>query len=123
MRVQLPLNYYRREVMTLRKIRKIDILGRTYDVVWNKEAAAAGASFCINDEDLGNRITIGYFNMEDNKVAILALIMHEIKEIIQIMQGVRLATNINTGYTFVSNHDQHELLCKLLAEAVAKFIK
>ncbi len=81
-----------------------------------------GASFCFADtkRKYGN-ITIGIASK--NKIHTLNLLIHELKEIIQVQQHARFSNDLNASYEFHYNHAQHQELCERLAGVLTFFLK
>jgi len=71
----------------------------------------------------GGCITIGTCLLKINPTAVLSIIIHELKEAIQIEQGTRFHIPGEDGYEFHYNHRQHTDLCSRLAALLSQFIK
>lgn len=90
----------------------------------------SGSEFKYWDEDnktkkiKKGKIIIGTKLLSINPVAVLAGIIHELKEIIHEEQAVRFQRPDNTSeYEFHYNHQQHTDFCSRLAGFLSKFIK
>lgn len=69
-------------------------------------------------------IVIGTKLLKVHPEAVLATIIHEIKEIIQEEQGTRYnSPTENANYFFAYDHKQHSDLCSRLSMAISQFLK
>lgn len=90
----------------------------------------AGGEFYYFDDDKkksvkrrGGCIIIGTRLLDINPIAVLSIIIHELKEIIQVEQGTRFSTPSDDSYQFHYDHRQHTDLCSRLAGLLSQFIK
>ena len=89
-----------------------------YDYKWD-----GGAEFSYPIEGKKAFIRFGMANHKRNKGEFLELLIHELKEMIQIEQSTRLFNVGNNSYEFHYSHMQHQDLCSRLAGLLAQFIK
>ena len=62
-------------------------------------------------------------NHRKNPEQFLNILIHELKEIIQIEQSTRMWRRGSDNYEFHYTHSEHTDLCSRLSRAVLKFIK
>jgi len=87
---------------------------------------SSGGSFEYWDDEnkmTGGEITIGTFLLKVSPLSVLGVIIHELKEIIQVEQGTRFNVPYDNSYEFHYNHRQHTDLCSRLAGLLSQFIK
>ena len=88
-----------------------------------------GGEFYYWDEDKKSRPTqgeliIGTYLLKLNPTRVLNTIIHELKEIIQVEQGVRFKDPTeDKNYQFHYYHKEHTDLCSRLAALLEEFIK
>ena len=99
--------------MKIRRIKKIRISDIEYEVKWKK--GTYNARFDMRDKV----IEIG---TEGDDMQKLALIIHELKEILHIEQSSRYVTRHDDSYIFVYDHGKHEEICNRLAGLLNEFI-
>lgn len=100
--------------------KKIKIGSTLFLIRYNKDHN--GASLSYPDGENKAFIEFGMRGHKNNPLRYLELVIHELKEIIQIEQSTRYQRG-GSGYTFIYTHDEHEDLCGRLAGLLSKFIK
>jgi len=91
------------------------------DVVWKIKYLKdyAGGSFLYKD----HTINIGIKHYKNNPTRTLNVIIHELKEIIQVENDTRLERgNNDSDYVFVYGHREHTDICRRLAGLLVEFI-
>lgn len=68
-------------------------------------------------------IKFGMQNHKINPVGFLHMVIHELKEIIQIEQSTRIKNYGKEIYEFHYNHNEHQNTCCRLAGLLTNFIK
>jgi hypothetical protein len=102
--------------MQIKRISKIKINSMVFRIKWDKSRYDA----CFNYED--NLITIG--TSDDSFNYQLALITHELLEIIMCELGIRYRSPMNgDDYLFNFNHGQFTVATNMLAGLLPHFIK
>jgi len=92
------------------------------DVIWNikYDKKEAGGSFNY-DKHL---LKIGTKLYKEQPIRTFVVIIHELKEIIQVQQTTRfLRDDCDSDYIFVYDHRQHTDFCYRLAGLLNNFIK
>ena len=99
--------------MKIRRIKKIRISDIEYKVEWKKGTYNAGFDMKKKLIEIGT---------EGDEVQMLAIIIHELKEILHIEQSSRYVTRHDDSYIFVYDHGKHEEICNRLAGLLNEFI-
>ena len=108
--------------MTIKKIKKILIGDCNYDIIWDKENNDGEFSFSWKGKN--GFIRIGTREEKNNPERVLNILIHELKEIIQVEQMTRYERqDENRAYEFHYTHREHAELCSRLAGLLSKFIK
>ena len=108
--------------MKLIKIKKIVIGDTEFQVKWDKKIG--GGSFHYPRENEKAEIVIGMIEEKINPIGILNIIIHELKEIIQVEQRTRYdRQDENRAYEFHYTHKEHTDLCSRLAGLLVQFYK
>ena len=81
-----------------------------------------GAEFLYSSPNKKAYIIFGMACHKKNPEQFLGLIIHELKEIIQIEQSTRLWRRGTDEYEFHYTHVEHADLCNRLSNALVKFI-
>jgi hypothetical protein len=100
--------------------KKITIGGRKFKLIYDKNDDA-GAHFSFNGDEEHPFPHI-FFGMK-NTHNFLEIVIHELKEIIQIEQDTRLTKGNDGMRVFHYIHAEHTDLCSRLAGHLKKFIK
>lgn len=85
-----------------------------------------GGSFCYwnKKKKEGGELIIGTELLKISPIRVLATIIHELKEIIQVEQGVRFEDpTADDNFQFHYHHKEHTDLCARLAGALIEFLK
>lgn len=106
--------------MKFRKIKKIDIGSVVFKVTWDK--TKGDGEFWWPDKKDVAEIIIGTKHEKTNPTLVLEIIIHELKEIIQVQQLARWNRG-NGDERYVYNHAQHTDLCSRLAGLLPKFVR
>jgi len=107
--------------MKFKRIKSIIIGEVKFDVRWDKDNN--GGSFQYPTNDLNGYIVIGLGTIKTNPCRVLAVIVHELEEIICVEQYVRLhRADVNDDYIFVYDHRQFTDKCNRLAGLLSQFI-
>lgn len=109
--------------MKLKFPKKIMIGSTEFFIV--KDKTSAGGSFSYCDKDKKGRIIIGTKHIKSTPSRVLEIIIHELKEIIQVEQCVRYErSDLEKGeYLFSYGHKEHTDLCSRLAGLLNYFIE
>ena len=97
----------------LNKIKNITIGDIDYRIVWDEKQS--GGSFSARDK----KIIIGT-NLGTTRT--FGVLLHELKEMIQMEQGTRFLGNTTDDFVFFYGHAQHSDLCSRLTEYLTKFL-
>ena len=112
--------------MKLKFPKTIQINDITFKVITDPEWEGASLTYWDKDKKgnatLGN-IKIGTYLLKTNPFSVLSLIIHELKEIIQIEQGTRYHKPSDESYEFHYNHKEHQAMCSQLGGLLKEFIK
>ena len=111
--------------MKLKFPKKIRVGDTEFKVKQNLKSSDSSFSYWDGDnkvEQTGELI-IGTFHLKTNSTRILTAIIHELKEIIQVEQGVRFEDPTERkNYQFHYCHKEHTDLCSRLAGLLTEFI-
>jgi len=106
--------------MKLKKIKKIVIGDTEFQIKWNKKES--GGAFNYPNKNKKALITIGIEDEKINPIGVLNVIIHELKEIIQVEQRVRYDRQDEfKAYEFHYTHKEHTDLCSRLAGLLVQF--
>ena len=107
--------------MKIKKLKKITIGDCTFDIKWDKKYN--GGEFQYAWKGKPAYIRIGIQEEKKNPERTLSVLIHELKEIIQVEQGTRYdKQDENKAYEFHYSHKEHTTLCSLLAGYLSKFL-
>ena len=99
-------------------IKKIDVMGSTFSVKWDKTTTAGSWSW-INSE-----YVIGIEGIEKDPLYVMNTISHELMESILVMMGARYESGRETGkYLFSFDHQTFENAISIHAQALNQFLK
>ncbi len=104
--------------------RKITIGDTDFDVIYDKKEGGGEFSFAFKNERAF--LKIGTRELKTNPHRFLAIVIHELKEMIQVEQGVRFNRNDEhsaNSLEFHYTHKEHTDLCSRLAGLLTQFIK
>lgn len=101
--------------------KKIQIGDVEWNIVYDKKTT--GASVVYPCKDKNGVIKIGIETIKTNPSRFLSNVIHELKEVIQIEQGVWHQKEGTNDILFSYNHSQHTDLCARLTELLIHFIK
>lgn len=112
--------------MKLKFPETITIGDNTFKVITDKESTVGFFTYWEENKKgkptQGN-ITIGTFHLKNNPIQVLTIIIHELKEIIQVEQCVRYTEpSTDNNYEFHYSHKTHTDLCRRLSQALSLFI-
>lgn len=100
--------------------KKITIGGTRFKLIYDKEADGGAHFSYAGDSDhqfphifFGMKSSVGFFEM----------VIHELKEIVQIEQDTMLTARNDGKFVFHYTHAEHADLCARLAGHLEKFIK
>ena len=103
--------------MQIKKLKKIEIIGTPFKVVWNDKDS--GASFDWSTQT----IIIGSKYMEKDPNYVFNLLMHEISELLHVMLNTRYVDqSAHDNYKFFMDHKEFENHNFLLSSIIPKFI-
>jgi hypothetical protein len=105
--------------MRIKRKKKILIGDTVFNIRWDKETG--GGSFAYPTITDPAEIVIGTMYARTNPVIILSILIHELKEIIQVEQSVRVGAD-NAYYEFHYSHKEHTDLCSRLVGLLTEFI-
>lgn len=93
-----------------------------FEIKYDKKST--GGSFIYPRKNKKGLITIGVETIKTNPNRFLNVVIHELKEIIQVEQDTRLYRNSEeNSYVFHYSHAEHTDLCARLASLLTLFIK
>jgi len=102
-------------------IKKITIGSTDFDIIWDKKTSSGSFSYPDKKKAF---IKIGVEDHKINPLRTFEIIIHELKEIIQLEQSTRYGrADEARNYEFHYTHKEHTDLCSRLAELLNKFIK
>lgn len=107
--------------MKIKKIKSIIIGDTKFKIIWDYKGF--GGEFSYPDEE-GNEafIRISCVDEKINPIGVLNIIIHELKEIIQVEQRVRYGRpDEYKAYEFHYTHREHTDLCARLAGILSQF--
>lgn len=103
--------------MKIKKLKKIEILGTPFKIVWDQGSTDASFSYY---EQL---IRIGCEHIEKDPNYIFSLIMHEISELLHVILSTRYRDgNIENNYKFFMDHKEFSNHNLLLSSYITKFL-
>lgn len=101
----------------LKMLKKVDILGCTYKVIWEK--SHNGGSFSWGKSE----IRIGIEAMHKDPLYTFSILSHEIMEATYAMMGARFDNGrISEDYLFNFNHQTFENAIQIHTQAISQFI-
>ena len=104
--------------MKIKKIKKIDIGDSEFTIIWNDKEN--GGFFNMSE----CTISIGCKNIKTQPIVTFNIIIHELKEIIQIFQCTRYnRPDEERCFEFHYTHKEHTDLCYRLSGLLSKFIQ
>ena len=112
--------------MKLKFPKKIKIGAYAFKVILDPKTRGANAKYYEEKDGkvLPATIVIGTFYLKTNPTAVFENIIHELKELIQIEQGVHYANPTEErSYEFHYKHKEHTDLCSRLAGLLEEFIQ
>ena len=87
-----------------------------------KKENGASFQYALNGEKAFFKF--GMLNHKNNPLEFFSMLIHELKEVIQIEQGTRFRRNANSdSCMFVYNHKEHTDMCCRLTSLLEQFIK
>ena len=111
-------------MIKINHIKKITIGDTIFEVKWDKKNTGGEFSYCWPKKNKKAYIRISTIDEKLNPVAVLNIIIHELKEIIQVEQSTRFGRIDETkSYEFHYTHKEHTELCSRLAGLLNEFIK
>lgn len=102
--------------MKLKFIKKIDILGSAFNVIWDK--TSNGGSFSWGE----SRITVGCKDYKKDPTYTFNVLSHEIMEALLVGLGARYGNGREALFLFSFNHQTFETAVELHAQALSKFL-
>jgi len=110
--------------MKIKKLKKITIGDVVWDIKWDKKKDDGEFVYPWGKEKTRGFIRIGIIDEKVNPTRVLGILIHELKEIIQVEQSVRyIRTDEHKNYEFHYTHKDHTDLCARLAGLLNEFIK
>ena len=109
------------ETMKYKYPKKITIGNTKFKISYNYKKD--GAEFLYSSPTKKAYIMFGMNCHKKNPEQFLGMVIHELKEIIQIEQSTRLWRQGTDGFEFHYNHAEHTDLCNRLSSELKKFIK
>lgn len=107
--------------MKLKFPKKIIIGDTEFWMKYNK--THSGGSFQYPFKNKKGQIEIGTEHLKTNPIRVLGVIIHELKEIIQVEQSARyIRQDEGTSYEFHYSHKEHTDLCARLSGLLTNFI-
>lgn len=101
--------------MKIKRIQSLEVNCYKFKVKWDK--TKGGASVDYTD----TIITLGTYKLNDKEI--LALVCHELMEIVAIETNVRLRRpDCGSDYIFVYDHRQHDSMMTMFSGLLSKFI-
>lgn len=108
--------------MKIKHIKQITIGDCVFQIKWDKKNCDGELSYPWKKEKAF--IRIGCMHEKHSVLQVLNIIIHELKEIIQIEQATRFKRiDEGTAYEFHYTHKEHTELCSRLAGLLNEFIK
>jgi hypothetical protein len=108
--------------MKIKKLKKIIIGDTPFNIKWDKKRSGGSFDYPYKKEKGG--IEIGTSEEKVNPVRVLSILIHELKEIIQVEQCVRYDRgDENKNYEFNYTHKEHTDLCSRLAGLLSQFLQ
>ncbi len=92
-----------------------------FKIIYDRESD--GAEFSYQTDKKKAFIRFGMVDHKTNPGRFLSLVIHELKEIIQIEQSTRLWRRGTDAFEFHYTHAEHADLCCRLGDLLQKFIK
>ena len=100
--------------MILNRLKKITIGSLEFDIIWDKTTGGGHFSYRNREIMVGTKLGGDYA---------FSILMHELKEIIQVEQGTRYERmDEHDNFHFNYTHAEHSDLCSRLAGLLIKFI-
>lgn len=110
--------------MKIKKIKKIVIGDTLFFLKWDKKKDGGEFSYPWGENKKRGLIRISIVDEKVNPIGVLNIIIHELKEIIQVEQRTRYERgDENKAYEFHYTHKEHTDLCSRLAGLLNEFIK
>lgn len=112
--------------MKLKFPKTIKISDTTFKVIKNPKDSGGEFRYWNNDDKKElkmGEITIGTLLLKSNPTRVLSIIIHELKEIIQVEQGVRFRQDGDDESQFHYTHKEHSDLCARLAGLLEEFLE
>jgi hypothetical protein len=107
--------------MKFRYPKKITIGSQQFKLIYDKDNDSdAHVSYHGDNEHPYPHI---FFGMKKGDMSFLEMVIHELKEVIQIEQDTRLVKRNDNSGIFYYTHTEHTDLCARLAGHLEKFIK
>ena len=106
--------------MRIKRLKSILIGDTVFNIKWDK--SQGGGSFAYPSPSEKGEIVIGTMFYKTNRERILAILIHELKEIIQVEQNTRV-NGENSYLEFHYGHKEHTDLCCRLGGLLSKFIE
>jgi len=107
--------------MKFKRIKSIIIGEVKFEVIWDNKHD--GGHFNYPTNDLNGYINIGIGTIKTNPCRVLAIIIHELEEIITAQQFIRFQRfDVEDEYIFMYNHQQFTDKCNRLAGLLSQFI-
>ena len=108
--------------MKIKQLKKITIGDVVWYIKWDKNVS--GASFGYATDELQSELIIGIRTIKTNPEHVLAILIHELKEILHVEQHTRFSCGDAEGlYEFHYSHRDHTNLCCRLAGLLTQFIE
>lgn len=105
--------------------KKIRIGDNDFEIKLDKKITGGSFKYWSEEKDKatgGGEIMIGTFLLEKNPKSVLTSIIHELKEIIQVEQGVRFQEpSESKNYEFHYRHKEHTDFCARLSGLLWEF--
>lgn len=110
--------------MKIKKLKQITIGDVEWCMKWDKKEDGGSFSYPWGKKKQKGIIRISIVDEKVNPIRILGILIHELKEIIQVEQSVRYDRgDENKNYEFHYTHKDHTDLCARLAGLLGQFIK
>jgi len=111
-------------MIKIKFIKEILIGSTKFKIIWDKNSEEGQLSYPWGRKNETAYIKIGLENHKVNPIRTLEIIIHELKEIINIEQATRMTRLDETkAYEFHYTHKEHTEMCSRLAGLLNEFIK
>ena len=110
--------------MKIKKIKKITIGDVVWNIKWDKKEDGGSFTYPWGKKKIEGTIRISIIDEKVNPLRVLGILIHELKEVIQVEQSVRYDRGDESkNYEFHYSHKEHTDLCSRLAGLLNEFIK